>query len=537
MNQIPDYIKLLEENEDFLNAIEIEKSDQEYITLRNNLFSEIAQEETVAFTGNVSKYSQEQIAKACLHRYLYLVAEQILSSDDFADNMSFEEKEVRKMRIFDKLEEIYTDIHAPGPAINRGSSRMVKDEITNKIRNTLRREPLTRIERVVLKKITAPALRENKLCRSIIMFNIKMYYLYLDQLLSLQEIESALRADTVDFYSNKTELLETIEDLKQENNKCSWDTFNSMASMKKTIVDKELKNYPLGWSTWVFRGEAPAIERHSRHQKSIANFRDTLKKTRSTMFLLEGDHPLKLLANGEIFTNSQTLHGLKIKKIVGLFVSCALPYLLIAFFMEHREYIEKIEQCLYSTDTLFKTVYMVALGALGALFIGCGYFWKNCHFYGDLKQIYSKEAKKTYLGSIGFLSFVEMAIVIGFVFLTIFNLQANMSDIPTKASQIQAKISYNETIIMKMSFLTYINLCILLIENMLLHFLNRFALFRLRYWKNYFTSTLGRSLLIVAIIIFAYACGLGYYKNSIRHLKTELDYVLPVLVSSEICQK
>ncbi|KAI5191791.1 hypothetical protein NECID01_1636 [Nematocida sp. AWRm77] len=524
MNQIPDYIWLLEENEDFLNTSRVVISDQEYITLRNNLFSEIAQEETVAFTGNVSKYSREQEVKACLHRYLYLVSEQILSSDDFADNMSFEEKEVRKMRIFDKLEEIYTDIHTSAEGISKEISGNIQDKITNKIRNTLRREPLARAEQEVLNKTRAPVSQENKQCRKIMALNRKMYYLYLDQLFSLQIMESALRNDSDGLYFNSKNLLKAIEDLKQENNKCIWDTFNSMASMKKTLIDQEEKEEESGWTNWMFRVEAPAIERHRKHQKNIENFRSTLSKTITSWMLLKEYHLPRVLADRKVFTNSRILAEIQAKKIAGLFISCVLPYLLIAFFMNNREYIEKIEQWLSTTSTLFKTAYMLPMG----IAMGCGYFWKNCSCYGSLKQTYSKKEKKRDLENIGALSFLEMLLVMQFLGFILFNVKPDVDTIPAQSSWILTEILYKEDIVRVLSIITCIHLFVLLLAQVLLHLSNGFAVFKQCYWKNYYTNILFKFLLMAVIIIISYFCTLQYYIYSIEKLTIDLHSTMPL---------
>ncbi|KAI5188629.1 hypothetical protein NECID01_0242, partial [Nematocida sp. AWRm77] len=383
--------------------------------------------------------------------------------------------------------------------------------------------------------ITTFTTLEDEMCKNIMASNRKMYYLYMQQLLSLQEIESTLKNDNV--FSNRDGLLKTVEALKKENNECTWDTFDSMSSMKKTILDNELKGSGLSWFDWVQRGEEATIERHSEHHKKIAKFRDTLKKDPSTALLLEGDYPLRVLADGKVFTNSLALAKIKIKTLIGIVASSVLPCLLVAFFMDNREYIETLKQWYYSSfGNKGNSFYVPMLLTLSGHVMGFGYFWKNCNFYGNLKQTYSKEEKQTYLNSIWFLSLFETMVVMFYVMNIIIYFKPGTHKFPTEASLIQAKISDKEAIMVALFNLAKSSISISLIVELVLHLLNGFALFRLRYWKNYLTSTLYKSFLIKFISLIVLLCAFKYYHDSIQHLEASLNRVLISSAQSTILQ-
>ncbi|KAI5189559.1 hypothetical protein NECID01_0582 [Nematocida sp. AWRm77] len=534
MEQIREYIELLNENKHFLDTVEVKFTDQEYLALRNNLFTEIKQDETVAFTGSMSKYSREQEVKACLHRYLYLVAEPILSSEEFA-GMSFEEKEVRKMRLVNKLTEIYTFIHTSAEEGDRENPENVQNRTIARIRDIIVEEPLNRFEKVAIGKITTLTTLEDQKCKNIMVSNRKMHYLYMQQLLSLQEIESTLKNDNV--FSNRDELLKTVEALKKENNECAWDTFDSMSSMKKNILDNELKESIIGWLDRLIRGEAPTIEKHSEHQKKIAKFRDTLKKNPSTTLLLEGEYPLRVLADNKVFTNSLSLIEIKVKKFIGLFVGCVLPYLLIAFFMDNRKYIEMLDRWgLDFNKNNGDSVYMAVLSVLGLIVMGSIYFWKNCYCYGGLKQTYSKKEKKSYLDVVTAFSVLEAAIAMMFISIIIFDIYPRTLITPTEISLIESRIEYKENIIKALNVLLKINIGFYLIMETVLHLLNGREIFKLRYWKNYLTNTLYMFCWVAGITLIAFLCALEYYKVPVRHYKMDLDHLLSFSASSRILQ-
>ncbi|KAI5193240.1 hypothetical protein NECID01_2188, partial [Nematocida sp. AWRm77] len=375
--------------------------------------------------------------------------------------------------------------------------------------------------------ITTFTTLEDEMCKNIMASNRKMYYLYMQQLLSLQEIESTLKNGNDNVFSSRAKLLKTVEALKKENNECTWDTFDSMSSMKKTILDNELKNQATRWINWLIKGEEATIERHSKHQKKIAKFRDTLKKDPSTALLLEGDHPLRVLADDKVFTNSLALAKIKIKTLIGIVASSALPCLLVAFFMDNREYIETLKQWCYSSfDNRAGLIFMAVLTTLGIYVMGSIYFWKNCYCYGSLKQTYSKEEKRTHSNSIWILSLFEIIMIGLYVMNIIIYFKPGTHKFPTEVSLIQAKISDKEDIMLRMCGVTYTMLYISLVVELVLHLLNGFALFRLRYWKNYLTSTLYKSFLIKFISLIVFLCAFKYYHDSIQHLKASLNRVL-----------
>ncbi|KAI5189056.1 hypothetical protein NECID01_0411 [Nematocida sp. AWRm77] len=504
MKQTEGYIKLLNENKDFLDAVEIEVSDREYLALRDNLFTELVKYETVSFTGSMSKYSQEQEVRVCLHRYMYLVAENILRHEYFA-GMSFEEKEVRKMRLANKLAYIYNFIHA----YILGNSELYEpcqSGIRQLIVNILTEEPLDQVETEVLDKITTLTTLEDEMRKNLIISNRKMYYLYMQQLLSLQEVESALRNDNENFFSNRVKLLRTVEGLKKENSECSWGTFDCMSSMKKIILDNKLKNQTSGWINWLLRGEEPTIEKHSEHHKKIAKFRDALKKDRITALLLEGDYPLRVLADEKAFTNSLALIEIEIKTFIGLFVGCVLPYLLVAFFMENREWIEKLGERSLNFDNKGGLIFITVLLILTFSMV-FGYFWKNCYCYGSLKQTYSNEEKQKYLNSIWLLSLFEIIMVLLYGLVTIVDFRpSSMPKFPTKESLIQAKISDKKDIMVALLSLAIFNVIVSLIVQEILHLLNNNEICRLRYWKNYFTNTLYKYCWTIVITLIGLLC-------------------------------
>ncbi|KAI5192876.1 hypothetical protein NECID01_2119 [Nematocida sp. AWRm77] len=536
MDQISEYISLLEENKSFLDRVNIEMESHAYSTIETDLFLDFLKKETVVFTEESFNYTEKQEAKASLHRYLYLKAEEIFAGDEFAD-MSLEEKEVRKMRLCSKLEELYAYTHLTMTNASRETNgnlkesyKMAQKEMQSRLEEIMAAAPLDSDEKKALAVLDSSRDANAKAYKDIIEANRKMYYGYLEHLLSLKRIEIEIETENNYFYSKKDILLGRVKELKEENEECYQDIFNNMASMKKIIIGNKIKKYMPEWSTLILRAEAPVFKRHCNYLMNLESFRDMLCENPSTKLLLHNNDSFRILIKKGFSAKRRVLFEICAKAILGVLVSWILPCAFITFLVLNSNYIPILQKSA-QIHSLDQALYLGPLCALMAL----SQFWNNWSVYKPLDESYSKKEKKAYLNWIFRFSIVEAVLAMFIIWNLIFKISLSTPNTLEKDLEIKALIEQKQEICMGIIHLLHNKLLFFEYVQIFIHVRNGFEVFKTCYWKH-MAPLVYKPFLMLVFGFFIHSLFFSYCNVIIESLAASLDDRAGLQVSLDVLE-
>ncbi|KAI5190477.1 hypothetical protein NECID01_0983 [Nematocida sp. AWRm77] len=216
-------------------------------THRNDIMSQLFLDEfketlTETVFESLPMCIKERRMKAFLHMYLYCCASTHI--EDRA-NLSAQKKDALKMKLLDTTDDVYNSVcilMQNTTQESHNTDQEIKSLIENKAKEVATAKTLGSTELRVADELAKLKYVDSSNIQKSIRDNDELYCLYLENLLSLYNIETLIQTRTKSwFFSDKKDTLARINAMKRQTRICSYAVFEDMASIRIDLIMQRKK--------------------------------------------------------------------------------------------------------------------------------------------------------------------------------------------------------------------------------------------------------------------------------------------------------